>query len=339
MHTKFLSWCEGKGISTPLTLLGSPQDSSYRYLAAPNESDLSGGSTIMRVPLGACLIDDSLEVLAEKLAKEKSLGSDSDFAPYMDVLPELDSPALLAMPRFWSTERLETVTDGGHLEARLREDERPRVDPWGLAIVNSRSNILPGSLFSVTPLLDMLNHDPSVGTSARVTDEGELQLDVDKSFGAGSEIFISYDRLTNLDTLVNYGFVSTANPDNVECVVARMMRQPPVPLAVEADGSISFAALAPLREILATPEEIDRVREDGEGDAGLLAFAVPVSDRNEEEVMALVAAAVDDALYEARSGAESAKDDALVAAYLTERARTMEIALSKIGKKFPDLGY
>mmetsp|Transcript_51872 Transcript_51872/g.155676 ORF Transcript_51872/g.155676 Transcript_51872/m.155676 type:complete len:186 (+) Transcript_51872:790-1347(+) len=185
----------------------------------------------------------------------------------------------------------------------------------------------------------MLNHKPSVGTSGRVTDNGELQLTVDEPFLAGEEVFISYDQLANLDTLVNYGFVCEDNPFNVESIVVRMINQSPIPLAVEADGSISGATLAPLREVLATAEEFDRVRKDGEEDSSLLAFAVPVSDRNEEEVMAVIGAAVDDALYEAKGGAESAKDDLLVASYLKERARTMELGLSSIAKKFPELGY
>mmetsp|Transcript_51872 Transcript_51872/g.155677 ORF Transcript_51872/g.155677 Transcript_51872/m.155677 type:complete len:134 (+) Transcript_51872:125-526(+) len=130
MHTKFLAWCTERGISTPLTLLGSPQDPSYRYLAAPADSALAPGSTIVRAPLDACLIDDSLEGLAERVAREKSLGTTSEYAPYLDILPELDSPSVKAMPRFWAAERLGSVTDGGQLEARMREDERPRVDPW-----------------------------------------------------------------------------------------------------------------------------------------------------------------------------------------------------------------
>mmetsp|Transcript_40443 Transcript_40443/g.74888 ORF Transcript_40443/g.74888 Transcript_40443/m.74888 type:complete len:344 (-) Transcript_40443:14-1045(-) len=343
MHAKFLAWCADRGISTPLTLQQSLLDPSYRYLSAPGSNPLPAGNTVVRAPLGACLIDDSLEGLAERLAREKSLGGESEFAPYVDILPELDSSTLQAMPRFWSDERLECVTDGGQLEMRVRDDERPRVDPWGLAIVNSRSNVLPGALFSVTPLLDMLNHDPTVGTSAHVTDKGELHLSVDQSFGAGEEVLISYDQLTNLDTLVNYGFVSDDNPFNAESVMIRTILGPPIPITVEADGSISSAALASLREILATPEERDGVQDAGkEGDnSSLLLFAVPVSDRNEEEVMALVGAALDDAMYEAGSGAKRAKEEAdlLVSSYLEGRGQTLEKALRVIGTKFPDLGY
>jgi hypothetical protein len=50
---------------------------------------------------------------------------------------------------------------------RLRFDE---VDgPWALACVDSRSNFLPDNAYSMTPrMLDMLNHDSRVKTSARV---------------------------------------------------------------------------------------------------------------------------------------------------------------------------
>jgi len=140
-----------------------------------------------------------------------------------------------------------------------------------------------------------------------------------------------------------------------------MIRQPaPCVVVVEADGSISNAALAPLRKVLATLEEVDRARrgvavgnnnddDDDDGGAGkaggallMMDFASPLSLRNEEEVMAVVAVAIDDAACEAEIGADvvaKEADDWLVEAYLSGRARTLRRALKVIGTKFPDLGY
>ena len=36
-------------------------------------------------------------------------------------------PSLLSLPRFWNANRLEKITDGGQLEARMQNDERKDV--------------------------------------------------------------------------------------------------------------------------------------------------------------------------------------------------------------------
>jgi len=57
-----------------------------------------------------------------KLAQEKDLGEESDFATYIKVLPPLSSPSLQSMPRFWSQEKLEKVSefDGGQIYERVQ---------------------------------------------------------------------------------------------------------------------------------------------------------------------------------------------------------------------------
>lgn len=40
------------------------------------------------------------------------------------MLPTLDDDNILALPRFWKGNRLDLVTDGGQLEARMLRDER-----------------------------------------------------------------------------------------------------------------------------------------------------------------------------------------------------------------------
>lgn len=95
-NAQFVSWCESRGIASPLQLQEGI-DSNYRYLSPPTE--LYAGS-ILSVPLDACLVANTKEVLSEKLFHEKSLGSKSDYAPYLQMLPPLSS--FQDFPRFWT---------------------------------------------------------------------------------------------------------------------------------------------------------------------------------------------------------------------------------------------
>lgn len=61
--------------------------------------------------------------VAERLAHERKRGEKSKYAPYIDVLPTLEDDSLLALPRFWKGKRLDLVTDGGQLDARMRKDD------------------------------------------------------------------------------------------------------------------------------------------------------------------------------------------------------------------------
>lgn len=359
MQTKaFLSWCASQGVTTPLKLQGTD---SYRYMAC--ETDLTGN--IIKAPIKvretrgsaegtveilsnwcnrceltksfilstflfyekSCLTADTPEALAEILAHERSLGSKSKYKPWLDILPTIDGQ-LGSMPCFWDPKRFEHITDGGQLQQKVLRDERKDIDPWALACVSSRVNFLDDFSLSMTPLLDMLNHDPEVGTKAKIKD-GELSLDVDKTFKAGEEVFISYGELTNLETLCDYGFISKNNPCNAETIDVRVIRRPPLPVPVYADGSISNDSLKVLRSYLATEEEIEGEQEQAE----LLAFSKPVSKRNEEEVIALLSVTLDDAVDAAKFGAENVVDDEVVLTYLSARAETLKTGLKIVEKK------
>ena len=95
--------------------------------------------------MNACIIAETPEKLSQKLAQERNLGQDSFYAPYIHVLPNLetiskkDKNQLSSMPRFWDSERIELVShaDGGQIERKLKEDERKDLDPWAYAYVTS----------------------------------------------------------------------------------------------------------------------------------------------------------------------------------------------------------
>lgn len=343
----FLAWCSSQGIETSLKLQGSLP---YRYMTAEKDlrPDDNNKVSLLKVPISACLTGESHTALADRLTFEKMLGEDSEFYPYVEMLPppleDAKSP-LLDMPRFWNNERLESITnfDQGQLSARLDADaergEEKLVDAWALACVKSRTNFLADGSFAMTPLLDMLNHDCSVTTKAQI-ELGILDLNIlDRSFDAGEEVFMSYGEMTNLDTLCDYGFVSADNPCNVECLDVRLILSPdPVRVAVASDdGTISPETKAQLRRMLANPADLE-----GRDKGKLSDFLEPLSETNELEVLSFLATELDMAAKECRKGAlESAtvREDNLVTQYLGTRGSTFERGISTILENFPDLEY
>jgi len=342
--TQFLAWTASKGIETPLDL--NERSDGSRYTTA--KVDLDNTSDILQIPISACITSDSLDGLAERLAYERKLESKSEFAPYMDVLPTLeggDNPYLATLPRFWESKRLERVADSGQLERRMMNDARKDLDQWALACVDSRANFLGDGRYAMTPWLDMINHDASIQTRARIEEDkgfaglGDiLQLQSGKNYAKGSEVFISYGNLSNLDTLVDYGFVSDTNPCNTETIAVRMMGQQPFTLTVYPDGSVDAGSKATLRYNLATPEELEIFSTIEKG-TGLGILAKPLSDRNELDVQSFIASTIDEALYETKAGAAETKDDALINMYLSARQKQFELAIERITHKFPGIEY
>lgn len=340
--TQFLAWTTSKGLETPLELQQHSDGSRFTTCTV----DIDSTADLLKVPTSACITSDSLEGLAERLAYERSLDSKSDYAPYIDVLPTLEGDSYLtSLPRFWESKRLERVADGGQLERRMMNDERKDLDQWALANVDSRANFLGDGMYAMTPFLDMINHDPTVPTRARVEkDKGfagpgdTLQLQSGKQYSKGSEIFISYGNLSNLDTLVDYGFVSEKNPCNTETIAVKMMGQQPFMLNVYADGSIDAGSKVNLRYFLATPEELEIFSSVDKG-SGLGILAKPLSDRNEIDVQSFIASTIDEALYESKEGTAETKDDTLINMYLSERAKLFQLAIERITAKFPGIEY
>jgi len=371
LNTPFLAWADARGISTPLSLVS---DGNYRSMQIPpgvTAQSLVGEATqttdVVRVPLASCIIGEDSPTLVEKLKYEKSLGETSLLAPWLNLLPTLDD--FKDMPRFWENDRLDFVKkfDGGQLKARLEIDQ-PRIDkcndPWALAIVDSRTNYLPDETYSLTPMLDMFNHDATYRTSARVDEENNLMLGVssdsilasasapnidwkDQVFGflkgaagdktkQGNEVFISYGDFDNIELLSNYGFCSVDNASNIETFKVRYvgMGSEPALLAVDNQGEIdnmfNTMSLDSMRLSLATPSELEELEEyDGSG---------KISDRNEEEIFALISGELQEAVYDAKAGVEEAeiRGDKLVSTYLQGRQRTLESGLKVLQEKYPD---
>lgn len=369
----FLSWSQAQGITTPLELVS---DGGYRYMALPDDpnkiqpsKDSADFMNVVTVPLDACIVGEDWETLVEKLQYEKSKGGDSKYGPWLELFPTLED--FSGMPRFWDDQRRDFVRqyDSGQLEARMELDQirfNQVKDPWALAVVDSRSNFLPDNTYSITPMLDMFNHKSGVKTSARVDGANRFLLEVEKKsalassdekddggdwtkqlmgmFGGGAEkaytkgteVFVSYGNFDNMETLCNYGFVEEDNASNVETFRVRIMGKAPAFLVVDPDGSIdnmiNQLSLTDLRVALATPEEVESLKENWNG-------MDPISKSNDVEVFALCAGELEEALYEAKDGADLAAEmgDPLVESYLRGRQRTLEKGRKWLQEKYPEV--
>jgi len=319
---------------------------------------------------------------------------------------------------------------------RENEDSSPYDTAYdrALACVDSRSNFLRDGSLSLTPVLDMINHSPLVGTSAAVaetsTDDDErtqrkkerrLRLDVEtqsllrlpnggpvtaalprekKNFFSDlfamspnrkqqqndvdnaynvDEVRCSYGDLTNLQTLVDYGFVADDNPCNRERFAVKLLGSSPsslasrtpspqvVTVAAQSVGSIDFASVSLIRRALATPEELrdnniaaaaaaapipPQQRQRQPRRSSPLLVSVPkLSDRNEMETWGLIAGYLQDAVDDCRSccffggGGESApgppvsENDDLIRRCLLNREALLRTALRRIQRDRPELFF
>ena len=400
---RFMSWCSASGLRSPLKIM-EKADTGYRYVVLDNEMaesfvDKTNNNkiTLIDVPMDMCMSSPTSDGLADRLLFEKNLGSDSFFEPYLDVFPSLES-FQQTLPRFWTQDRWELVSTGdqGHLLAAHELDQARLAlscDEWAQACVDTRSNFLPpnGPEYSLTPLLDMINHKPAVPTFLKdippkeEDESSRLQLqiprparssrqgnpfasfanlfsstrsmqedEINQSSDDKDEVFISYGYFSNKETLLNYGFVIPDNPCNEENVTVQVIRQSPVTVTFQSDGTLTGNGVSRLRRYLATPKELEQwsaAEEDkanSNGAANLspagrqrqMEDSLPfLSRRNEIEVFALVGGTVEELAYETRAAAQHATEqkDAIVALYLQQRSIALERALKSINKDFPEV--
>lgn len=294
---------------------------------------------LVRAPIASCIRGDTLEEVADRLLFEKNQGEASNWFPYLNVLPK----EFQDMPMFWDDQRLASVvSDGGQLERMMhsmKSDDSNKIDPWAMACAHSRCNFLPDQSYSLTPLLDMLNHQTTVPTRAKMIsnkfdeDDQILALRTKQQVDKGDEVFISYGELTNVETLCRYGFVEKNNPANAEELSIRMINRLPLSVSVFSDGSIDVASKASLRQEMANEDESTRIKEDP-----LMALR-PLSDRNEMDVMSFLASFMLEAVEVAEDGVVLCESDNLASTYLSERLTLLRRALKRIETKFPGIEY
>lgn len=328
----FAAWCLEHGIESPLEIKTRPGD---RYtILKDSKSSNDEEQRLVLCPLSASIVEPTKEELADRLQFERQQGSKSKFAPYVDILPQ----SLPDLPRFWEdAASLEQVPDGGVFRNELQTNKSSNHDDnsWAMACVDSRANVLPNGSYALTPLLDMINHDGSVETRASLENDSlSLFAHVNPStpswrfpFGAAPEVKISYGPLTNLQTLVDYGFVETDNPHNRESIWVNVIRKAPVRVMIAPDGSVDRSSICDVLSSLSlASEELDYII----GKTDTLQ-----SQRNKIEVYALILGYLEEALYDITDAESSAMP--LINFYIQERGKSLRTALNKITEDFPEL--
>jgi len=244
-------------------------ESSGRGLLA--RRSINEGDELLKVPMDLCLtkksarkalgrdaleggINEYLAIACQLIHERYVLGDESEYKPYLDVLPDIEE----VNPTFtWSDEDL-SFLDGSpvvpatrSLQAKLRReydallgdettglcdrfpDRFPRDKftyeawEWAFTMLFSRAirlrNLRTGEALAMVPYADLINHSPFSGAyvDARETGdwlfktgEEEVILYADRGYRKMEQVYISYGPKSNAELLLLYGFALERNPYN-----------------------------------------------------------------------------------------------------------------------------
>lgn len=188
--------------------------------------------------------------IAALLIAERAKGSDSFWAPYIDILPNDDE----LRPLFrWPAEDLEllrgspALSAASSLSAKLRaefasaEESIFQADrktfpedvfnfnawEWAFAVLFSRAiSLTADRIIALVPYADLINHNPFCSNyidthSEFLTGDRYVRLYSDRPYALSDQVFVTYGPKPNGDLLLLYGFVSDRNPfDSVDLNVA-----------------------------------------------------------------------------------------------------------------------
>lgn len=182
--------------------------------------------------------------LAINLLYHKALGSQSKFAPYINMLPET-----LNLPTNWAADEV-TELEGTSLDGRMLTFERIMVREWHKVLFPTLFSVTPRATlvfkgkesfftleqfrwafdiietraFSVkhrgykskalVPLVDMANHNADQRHTDALWDyaDGKLIVASRGKFEVGDEVTMNYGSLNNAGLLMHYGFTIANNP-------------------------------------------------------------------------------------------------------------------------------
>lgn len=193
---------------------------------------------------------DDYVAIAIFLIQERSLGKDSFWDPYIDILPKENN----LIPLFlWSDEELvllqgsPSVSAARSLQSKLKleyettvqtvfENDRERFSEdvftfdawkWAFGILFSRAIMLQQEgCIALVPYADLINHSCFCSTfidmqTEIISRKKHVVLYTDRGYNTMDQVYVSYGPKSNSELLLLYGFLIDRNPyDSVEISVS-----------------------------------------------------------------------------------------------------------------------
>lgn len=268
--------------------------------------------------------------LASLLIHERSLGKESFWKPYLDILPEDEE----IVPLFrWSDEDLAllegspSVAAAKSLSAKLQREFKAVEESvfekhrdmfpsdvftfpaweWAFAVLFSRAIMLQSEgNVALVPYADLVNHSPFCSSyidmhTTFLTGNKNVILYSDRAYSKMDQVFVTYGPKSNAELLLLYGFVIDRNPYN--CVDLTVGPDPSDPLY---ERKLEYLRTSGVEEENKFPLYNDRypmelieclrfcVATEEELDSS--DFGSFVSERNEQQVADALTAACESAL-------------------------------------------
>ncbi|XP_052295389.1 fructose-bisphosphate aldolase-lysine N-methyltransferase, chloroplastic isoform X5 [Citrus sinensis] len=220
----FLPWLERKAGVEILSVLSIGKSVYGRSLFASEK--LRTGDCILKVPYAAQLTPDNLHPkiksllddeisnvakLAIVILFEQKMGKDSEWAPYISRLPQLEE---MHNTIFWSKDELdlicpsslfeETVTKKDQIESEFLVTKPSSLEHGEAQKGNHWYHIIK---MPSIPFADFLNHD-GLSEAVVLHDEDKQLSEViaDRDYAPKEEVWITYGKFSNSTLLLDFGF-------------------------------------------------------------------------------------------------------------------------------------
>lgn len=205
------------------------------YLSSVTFRATEAGQAVNQMLAAAGWTHTSEQLLWTLVAMERSKGSSSSWAPWLNLLPAQHTN----LPRNWNTQALSKLRGTGVYEHLLEDwalaanfttavcpllDQNPLFPAstcsqlaWAIDVVSSRAVTLQRELF-LFPLYDFANHNSSHSvphfSEELVSGSKEMGIRVDGATAEpGKQVFISYGfKIESGDLLRRWGFMPKRNP-------------------------------------------------------------------------------------------------------------------------------
>ncbi|XP_024041207.1 fructose-bisphosphate aldolase-lysine N-methyltransferase, chloroplastic isoform X7 [Citrus sinensis] len=213
----FLPWLERKAGVEILSVLSIGKSVYGRSLFASEK--LRTGDCILKVPYAAQLTPDNLHPkiksllddeisnvakLAIVILFEQKMGKDSEWAPYISRLPQLEE---MHNTIFWSKDELDLICPSSLFEETVTKKDQIESEFLALECFPEVFDHIKLKDFMHAYALDFLNHD-GLSEAVVLHDEDKQLSEViaDRDYAPKEEVWITYGKFSNSTLLLDFGF-------------------------------------------------------------------------------------------------------------------------------------